>query len=352
MKLRFNDLVIKGNKGYFSNDGCQVLFQLDFSTGEVSGLSKLTESYAEVGHLYCNIEIWKDKLILVPNAAKTIFIYDLETGDKNTILCERGDHAKLQLYSHFNYGDCSYFFDVQDNYIHLLDHSTNMMGIIDVFNQANDNKTYFWNQFYAQNKNVIYLLVNQSSTIVKLDLQTREWNIYENVLVGTDAFYDICSFEDSLWLTTYSGEIIQWNCQQGVNYRYLPQENKDCYPKRLYRLSVISNYIAVLGIYRDGTVMLINPDDYSKSRKAMDGILFGYDKEHEKWIDNFLSIKIRANEIILIYKSGNFYVSKDLSGKKYKTLEVDEKNYISCKNFYRREHHGIMLEDFLEILKR
>ena len=349
MKLIFSNLAVKENKGYFADNFCQILFQVDFLTGEISALSKLTELYTAVGHLYCNIEIWNDKLILIPNSARTILVYDLAANEKNETFIEHKN--KLQLYSNFNYGEMGYFFNVWDQYIHQLNYATGEMNVIDVFGQkdsAKADRTYFWNQFYAQNENVAYLLVNQSSTVVKLDLKTKKSEAY-NVFGINEAFYDICFWDNHLWLSTCNGEIIQWNCEKGMIYKFSLPDSEECYEKRLCRLAVINNHIAVLGVYRDGTVITINPNSHEIDRKNMQGLLFEYDRTNEKWTDNFLNVEIRGSEVILIYKNGSFYISKDLCGKMHDVLEVDERKYIDFRNFYRYEHQGIMLETFLQL---
>ena len=346
MKVVFCDLAVKENKGYFSDNACQMLFQVDLLTGEVSALSKLTELHEAVGHLYCNIEICNNKLILVPNSAETILLYDLVTNKKDEIYVAYKN--RLQLYSNFNYGKFGYFFCVWDEYIHRLNYATGELDVIDGWGQKADDRAYFWNRFYAQNENIVYLIVNQSSTVVKLDLETKDSRAY-NALGRNKAIYDICFLDNNLWLSTYNGEIVHWNCERGVLYKYSIPNSKECYEKRLCRLAAVNNHILALGAYRDGSVISINTDNFEISQEKMQGLLFEYDKTNEKWVDNFLNVEIRGAEIILIYKDGSFYISNGLCGKLYGALEVDERKYIDYKNFYRMEHCGIMLEDFLEM---
>lgn len=349
MKLFFDNIVIKDNKGWFYNNGYPGLFQIDLLTKEVFCISKPQKDNNKWGHSYTDIAWLDNKLILTPLNEKKITVFDMSAEKQEDICLKSGITGTNRLYSSFSFGNSMFFLSEQSDKIYRFDIKTYQMDEINILPSEVTNKesaSRFWNEHVITSDKYAYLMVNGSNVIVCMDMISAKSRFFH---IGDDAYelYDICAIKEDLWLTTKNGKIVQWNGFDGILFEYEPKSEEGMYERRLYRIGAIENQIVVFGIYRDGSVLLINPDTYDIQMKQIDILHFEYDYIYEKWEDNFISVRINEMGLFFQHKNGSFYKSKSLTGEVYESIRIDEKVYIDIGDFYHVEYFDFSLREFI-----
>lgn len=175
--------------------------------------------------LFSNIIPWQNKLYCIPLLAEKLMIYDLSNG-KWTIMSLSDEYVasnKAMFMDACIIGECIWMIPHSYNAVVCLDLRSQEMRYISDWSAETlphvtkpDRQHYFGK---AVLKNCLYFNAIQSPHIIEIDCIEMKGRVHEISCV-TGGLMGIASDGEDLWLSNHDGELIRWNCVDGVKHRW------------------------------------------------------------------------------------------------------------------------------------
>lgn len=298
---------IDDNKIWFSNTFYNGLFYFDLTDKRIQFVCRIESEKIKSRSLFSNIVKIDDKLVLVPDQAESIVIYDIRTNKLKTIKLDYKYNLYCEKYGKFNKFSCAipyknsvFIIGCRWPLIVILDLKTEKVKYItDCFEKNQD----FLNlenilaiENYAVLNDIAYVPMFACEYIMKIDLKNNKvfWVKIENDQQG---FSGIALDGDNFWLSPsgYSS-IVCWNEKNGKIRKYEIDYSKYAQVDRTYRNCIVAE-----------TKILFLPDQIENLviiDKEQDNIIefplkSHFIKEKSYYVNSFMTFRGKVGESII-----------------------------------------------------
>lgn len=213
-----------------------LLFSVDLQNGKTEPVDIIPEGNPFTAYLCGDINVWNDKLILTPSAARKIWIYDLLSKHWDSIDIKECEHWGIGSFTQtYIYGDT--VFGIGSSYpaiicINLKDNSCSYIEAPYkdfAARHADINYNYF-RSHGAQVQNTLYLASCLDNFVLKFDMETQK---YQWIKVGDENHvYSAIAWDGkNFWLSPrLNGGIVKWDGKENIQILPLPRELKETVP--------------------------------------------------------------------------------------------------------------------------
>ncbi len=194
---------------------------LDFICGPIQ--EKNIES-----NLYGGICRWRDFLVLAPYNASKIWIYNLSTKEWKEIETGIDDSLKNRSGECFSgaelIDDDVYFFGYGCSCILKLNLNSFETDVFVRFDEIGSKGMKLWAKSYVRIGKELYIAVNDSASVMKVDCEHRKAELIE--LGSSGKFAGITEGDEGFWVISYlSDELILWD-EKNESIQAMPLPNK------------------------------------------------------------------------------------------------------------------------------
>ena len=213
-----------------------LLFSIDLQDGTIELMDAVPEENILSNYLFGSMNIWNNKVILGPNMAKKIWIYDLTSRHWESLsvnLSINGDESLEtgKIHQIYTYKNLIYMIGSSYPAILCVDLENNSCDYIeDPYKEVKDRHPdinfYYFLIHGVQLENNLYLASSLDNYVLKFDMETRK---HQWIKVGNDNYvYSGITWDgSSFWLSPrLNCDIVRWDGKEKTKIIPLPPELK------------------------------------------------------------------------------------------------------------------------------
>lgn len=283
--------VVFNGFAYFVPLNFNALIKYDMQQNKTVWMLPLLQENFYALHLYSDIQIYKNRLILTPLHAKNFAVIDLKTQNITYIPIPNvknreyvwGNFSKSYLFEHFLYAT-GYLFpgivklDLDTLKCEVRDEWYRNIKNIMIPKEIKNRIVYDT----CRKENSVYILINCSDILIKYDMENEK---YKEYYLGNNADenYRTISYDGKyFWLTRDGMNFLKWNEGSEVKEKvFLPWEVHSK-GETLYRYSNIVNGLLYISSSKEAPVLAINCEELKESH-----LLYKNEDKKEGFVAHF-----------------------------------------------------------------
>ncbi len=222
-QLRMENFLYHNNKIYFVDADLNLLCCASLDNKKVEIIDSIPEENINENYLASDIQIYKNKLIIIPNVAKKLWIYDMDIRswhgvDINTYKVE---YIKYKFFQAVLWNNKLLLLGHQYPMNVRVDLDTEEIEYLDIPNEVSDGYNFTQNVLfrdgYVIKDNFLYAPTCGSNYVMKLNLNTCDTK-WERVGEEDNRFSGIVWHENYFWLSSNNkDEIVKWDGKKSAN---------------------------------------------------------------------------------------------------------------------------------------
>ena len=352
MKALFVEYVKNGDYIYFVDLNTNFLYKCDTNSFEVKDYWKINKKL-NMWHQFMSIEKVEDSLVLYPCWSKDIVWLDSDMNISRMIVPEGTSNnlhsmesigatlEKSYAYSHNSFD--IYRMNLQEGEFNKLEIDVSILdktsGIKHGFMKTSDGV------------DCTYLrTLDHSSLLFKFFLGDESLEVIDT---GVDKITDIKIEEENCWIVDEDANLILWNKYEGVQFKKCLRDFHVTYKENMAKVLPYGDRLIVYGIFKDGTMAVVDKSKLTIDRVSIDGITWGIDEKCDSW-DNGNTLVIERNgkdNFLIQLKDGRFcYLDSECNIKVHKGVDISISLHDCINNCLVNENAVLGLESFLSAL--